>query len=343
NRHQVVRPGARRIDRRSIFNICEHWRGPRSAAWRPAVFHRPAGGIMLLDGKVAIVTGSGTGLGRAYAMGLAGAGAKVVVNSRTAENVAAVVEEIRRTGGIAEGCAASVAGMEGARKIVQTAMEKFGRLDILVNNAGITGRKNLVDMTEQDFDDVIATNLKGTFACTRHAVPHMIRQGQGRIINMSSGSILGQEGATSYAASKGGVLNISLTWAVELARYGITCNAIRTSAATRLNEKRRQQAKQAALERNGRQLTDADLGYFQPGEAAPLVVFLASDQAHWITGQFICIDGPRLAVCEHTHHAKTAVMPGGWTAELLLEHFRAAVGTPLQAFGFLTPDGRKIL
>ena len=298
---------------------------------------------MLLDGKVAVVTGSGTGLGRAYAMGLAKAGAKVVVNSRTASNVAKVVEEIRKMGGTAEGCAVSVASMDGAREIIQTAVDGFGRIDILVNNAGITMRKLLADMTEQDFDDIIATNLKGTFACTRHAVPHMMKQGWGRIINVSSGSIIGQEGNTSYASSKGGVLSISLTWAVELARYGITCNAIRTSAATRLSEKRREQVKQAALQRHEPAPTDADLGYYKPEEAAPLVVFLASDEAGWVNGQFICIDGPRLALCEHTHHAKTAIMPGGWTSELLLEHFKTTVGMPLQAYGFLTPDGRKIL
>jgi NAD(P)-dependent dehydrogenase (short-subunit alcohol dehydrogenase family) len=298
---------------------------------------------MLLDGKVAVVTGSGTGLGRAYAMGLARAGAKVVVNSRTAGNVASVVEEIRKSGGTAQGCAASVASMEGAREIIQTAVDGFGRIDILVNNAGITGWKLLVDMTERDFDDVIATNLKGTFACTRHAVPHMMKQGWGRIINMSSGSILGQAGATSYASSKGGVLNISLTWAVELAQFGITCNAIRTSAATRLNETKREQAKQAVLAQREQAPTDADLGFYKPEEAAPLVVFLASDEAGWINGQFICIDGPRLAICEHTHHAKTAIMPGGWTPELLLQHFKTTVGMPLQAYGFLTPDGRKIL
>ena len=298
---------------------------------------------MLLDGKVAVVTGSGTGLGQAYAIGLARAGAKVVVNARTASNVANVVEEIRKMGGTAEGCAASVASMEGAHEIIQTAVDRFGRIDILVNNAGIPSRKLLVDMTEQDFDSVIATNLKGTFACARHAVPHMIKQGWGRIINMSSGSILGQEGATSYASSKGGVLNISLTWAVELAQYGITCNAIRTSAATRLTKTRRDQAKQAALERHEQPPTDADLGYYRPEEAAPLVVYLASEEAAWINGQFICIDGPRLAICEHTHHAKTAIMPEGWTPELLLEHFKTTVGMPLQSYGFLAPDGRKNL
>lgn len=188
---------------------------------------------MLLNGKVAVVTGSGTGLGRAYAMGLAKAGATVVVNARTASDVASAVEEIRKSGGTAEGCAISVASMEGARQIIQTAVDGFGRIDILVNNAGITGRKVLTDMTEQDFDNVIATNLKGTFACTRHAVPHMIKQRWGRIISMSSGSILGAEGTTSYVASKGGVLSMTLTWAVELAQYGITCNAIRASASTR--------------------------------------------------------------------------------------------------------------
>ncbi len=298
---------------------------------------------MLLDGKVAVVTGSGTGLGRAFAMGLAWAGAKVVVNSRTPGNVAAVVEEIRRSGGTAEGCAASVASMDGARAIIQTAIDRFGRMDILVNNAGMTGRKLLVDMSEEDFDEVMATNLKGTFACARYAVPHMMNQGWGRIINVSSGSILGQEGATSYASSKGGVLNMSLTWAVELAQHGITCNAIRTSAATSLTEAKRKQLKQAALESKGQAPTDAELGYYKPEEAAPLVVFLASDQASWINGQFICIDGPSLAICEHTHHAKTAVMPGGWTTELLLQHFATTVGMPLQAYGFLAPDGRKLL
>jgi 3-oxoacyl-[acyl-carrier protein] reductase len=282
-------------------------------------------------------------MGRAFAIDLAKAGAKVVVNARTAGDVSDVVNEIRKTGGVAEGCAASVASMEGAREIVQTAVDRFGRVDILVNNAGIMDQKLLVDMTEQDFDDVIATNLKGTFACTKHAVPHMMKQGWGRIINLSSASILGQEGATSYASSKGGVLNMSLTWAVELAKYGITCNAIRSSAATRLTEKGRERAKQAALARHERAPTDAELGYYQPEEAAPLVVFLASEEAGWINGQFICIDGPRLALCEHTHHAKTAIMPDGWTTELLLKHFKTAVGTPLQAYGFLTPDGRKVL
>jgi 3-oxoacyl-[acyl-carrier protein] reductase len=296
---------------------------------------------MLLDGKVAVVTGSGSGMGRAFALALAEAGAKVVVNARTASDVASAVEDIRNAGGAAEGCAVSVATMEGASQIIQTAIDRFGRIDILVNNAGVSVRRLLVEMTEEDFDDVVATNLKGIFACARYAVPQMIRQGWGRVINVASGSIIGQEANTSYSASKGGVLSMSLSWAVELAQYGITCNAIRSSAATRLNVARREQTKQEALDRNEQPLTDLDLGYFQPEEAAPLVVFLASEQAGWINGQFICIDGPRLANCEHTHHAKTAIMPGGWTVDGLMAHFKTTVGMPLQAYGFIAPDGTK--
>ena len=136
---------------------------------------------------------------------------------------------------------------------------------------------------------------------------------------------------------------MTLTWAVELAQYGITCNAMRTSASTRLTEPSRERARQAALERHEQPPTDADLGYYKPEEAAPLVVFLASDQANWINGQFICIDGPRLAICAHTHHARTAIMPGGWTVEQLLEHFKTTVGMQLQPYAARTPAGRKTL
>ena len=239
---------------------------------------------MLLDGKVAVVTGSGTGLGRAYAMGLAKAGAKVVVNARTANNVAKVVDEIRKMGGTAEGCAVSVASMAGAREIIQTAVDGFGRIDILVNNAGITARKLLADMTEQDFDDVIATNLKGTFACTRHAVPHMMKQGWGRIINVSSGSIIGQEGNTSYASSKGGVLSISLTWAVELAQYGIRVNCVSPGSIDTTRAAHRPPRKGAAgripLGRHG-----------APEEIAAAVRFVCSPGASFITGQTLHVNG----------------------------------------------------
>jgi NAD(P)-dependent dehydrogenase (short-subunit alcohol dehydrogenase family) len=297
---------------------------------------------MLLDKKVAVVTGSGSGLGRAYALALARAGASVVVNARTASDVAKVVEEIEMVGGTAQGCVISIASMEGARQTIQTAIDKFGRIDILVNNAGILHKKVLAEMTEQDFDDVIATNLKGTFACTRHAVNYMIEQGWGRIINMASGALFGAVEGTSYSASKGGILSLTLTWAKELYKYGITCNAMRASAHTQMTEPLIELARQAALEQHKQPPTALDLGQYEPESAAPLVVFLASDQAQWINGQFISIDGSQLAISACTDRVRSAIMTGGWTVEDLLKYFRTTVGIQLENFG-RTPDGKRTL
>jgi len=289
---------------------------------------------MLLKGKVAVVTGSGQGLGRAYARALAGAGARVIVNATTEEHVAAVLGEIRREGGAAEGCIASVASMEGGRQVVQRAIDAFGRIDILVNNAGIYRLKALAEMNESEFDDVIAVNLKGSFACARQAVPHMIEQGSGRIISMASGAIRGRHQMTGYAASKAGIVAMTLTWAQELGRHGITCNVVRAAARTRGTEPLIEMARQAARERGEQPPSALDLGFHEPEAAAPLVVFLATDEAGWINGQLISIDGPRLAVWAHTQPASTAIMPGGWTAEALIEHFKATLGTQLDSYGW---------
>jgi NAD(P)-dependent dehydrogenase (short-subunit alcohol dehydrogenase family) len=285
----------------------------------------------LLDGKVAVVTGSGAGIGRAHAVALAQAGASVIVNSRTACDVARVVEQIRKEGGNAEGCVASVASREGACRIIQTAIDRFGRLDVLVNNAGITHRGALVDLTEEDFDEVIAINLKGQFLCAKAAVPHMIKQRWGRIINMSSNAVGGSLHGTAYSASKAGVLGLSLSWALELAEYGITCNAIRAHAYTRMTQESAERARQTALA--GGALPRALSYYLLPPEAAsPLVVFLASDHAEGITGQFIGIDGARLTLYSRIRPVSVAIMPNGWTVELLREHFKTTVGKQLEDY-----------
>jgi len=285
----------------------------------------------LLDGKVAVVTGSGLGIGRAHAIALAHAGARVVVNSRTASDVARVVEEIRQDGGNAEGCVGSVASMEDARRIIQTAIDRFGRIDVLVNNAGINRRGALVDLTEQDFDEVIAINLKGQFLCAKAAVPYMIRQRWGRIINMSSNAVGGSRHGAAYAASKAGVLGLSLSWALELAEYGITCNAIRAHAYTRMTQDSADRARQTA--QAGGALPRGLSYYILPPEAAsPLVVYLASDSAEGITGQFIGIDGPRLTLYSRMRPVSVAIMPGGWTVELLLKHFTTTVGGQLEDY-----------
>jgi len=280
---------------------------------------------MLLDGKVAVVTGSGLGIGRAHAIALAQAGARVVVNSRTASDVESVVEKIRRDGGRAEGCVASVAHIDGAQRIIQTAIDRFGRIDILVNNAGINRRGALVDISEQDFDEIIAINLKGQFLCAKAAVPHMIKHRWGRIINMSSNAVGGSRNGAAYAAGKAGVLGLSLSWALELAEYGITCNAIRAHAYTRMTQEGAERARQTA--QTGGTLP-RDLSYYllPPEAASPLVVFLASDDSSGITGQFLGIDGSRLSLYSRIRPMSVAIMPNGWTVELLQKHFKTTVG-----------------
>jgi NAD(P)-dependent dehydrogenase (short-subunit alcohol dehydrogenase family) len=286
---------------------------------------------MLLDGKVAVVTGSGLGIGRAHAMALAQAGARVIVNSRTASDVTSVVDKIRRNGGHAEGCVASVASMEGAQQIIQTAIDRFGRIDVLVNNAGINRRGALVDLPEQDFDEIIAINLKGQFLCAKAAAPYMIKQRWGRIINMSSNAVGGSRHGAAYAASKAGVLGLSLSWALELAEYGITCNAIRAHAYTRMTQESAERARQTA-QAGGTLPRDFSYYLLPPAAASPLVVFLASDHSGGVTGQFIGIDGPRLVLYSRIRPVSVAIMPNGWTVELLQNHFMTTVGRQLENY-----------
>src|SRR2546423_6741413 len=199
---------------------------------------------MLLEDRVAIVTGSGRGIGREFAKSLASEGARVVVNDvgaslsgeATEERPAVeVCKEIGARGGAAVPSFDSVSEFEGAGRIVQTALDAFGRLDILVNNAGIIRDKTLVKMDESDFDAVIGVHLKGTFNCTRHAAPVMKDAGYGRIINItSSAGLRGNFGQTNYGAAKAGIMGMTFVSALELGRDGITVNAMAPAAATRM-------------------------------------------------------------------------------------------------------------
>ena len=190
----------------------------------------------LLDGRVAIVTGSGRGIGREFALCLAREGAKVVVNDvgvsldgrGTDEDPAAqVCKEIEALGGEAVPSYDSVSEFDAAARIVQTAVDAFGTVDILVNNAGIVRDKSLLKMEESDFDAVIAVHLKGTFNCTRHAAAIMKDKGYGRIVNItSSAGLRGNFGQTNYGAAKAGIMGMTFVWSLELGKYGVTVNAV---------------------------------------------------------------------------------------------------------------------
>lgn len=241
-----------------------------------------------LTGKVALVTGASRGIGRAIALKLAAEGAAVVINYHgSMEKAKEVKAEIESDGGIAEIMQCNVADYQATEAMIRKVTDDFGRLDILVNNAGITRDGLLMKMSEEDYDTVLDTNLKGTFHCIRFAARQMLRQRGGRIINLSSVSgILGNAGQANYSASKAGVIGLTKSAARELASRGITVNAvapgfIETEMTVVLSEKVRESAvAQIPMEAFG---TAEDV--------AEAVAFLASDSARYITGQTIHVDG----------------------------------------------------
>ena len=284
----------------------------------------------LLDGRVAIVTGSGRGIGREFALCFASEGAKVVVNDvgvsldgrgtkeTTAEPTegeaerkstheyvdpaAQVCKEIEALGSEAAPNYDSVSDFEGARKIVQTAVDAFGTVDILVNNAGIVRDKSLLKMDESDFDAVIAVHLKGTFNCTRHAAEVMKEKGYGRIVNItSSAGLRGNFGQTNYGAAKAGIMGMTFIWSMELGRYGITCNAVAPSGATRMTA--------ALFERSGQAPPPEE----NPALNAPLVAYLASEDAGHVNGQILGRTEYAYTVFQHPKQVAWMWNEGGWT------------------------------
>jgi len=230
--------------------------------------------VGLLDGRVAIVTGSGRGIGREFALCFGREGAKVVVNDvgvsldgrGTEEDPAAqVCKEIEGFGGEAVPNYDSVSDFDAAGRIVQSAVDAFGTVDILVNNAGIVRDRSLLKMDESDFDAVIGVHLKGTFNCTRHAAPLMKDKGYGRIVNItSSAGLRGNFGQTNYGAAKAGIMGMTFVWSLELGKYGITVNAIAPSGATRMTA--------SLFERTGSEPPPEE----NPALNAPLVAYVAS-------------------------------------------------------------------
>ncbi len=278
---------------------------------------------MLLAGKSAVVTGSTRGLGHAYAVALAAEGANVVVNGRNPDQCDAVVKEIEALGGgKAVGFSESVAGWEACERLIDTCREAFGGIDILVNNAGIVRDRMIFNMTEDEYDDVLATNLKGHFACARFASRFMREQGSGRIINMTADSGLsGYTGNSNYSGTKGAIATITRNWALELAKYGITVNAVSPSGATEMTATIPANIEQLKSERGLHHGGRATARSGTPDECAPIVVYLASDEAQGITGQIFGIGGDRLSLYSHPSPKIRVFREGGWT----LDQIRAQV------------------
>jgi 3-oxoacyl-[acyl-carrier protein] reductase len=242
----------------------------------------------MLSGQVALVTGASRGIGRAIALSLAEAGADVVVNYAGSESAAEeVVQLIRAMGRKAEKMQAHVGNAEQTEQMVKATVEQFGKIDILVNNAGITRDNLIMRMKEEEFDDVINTNLKGVFNCTKAVTRPMMKQRSGTIINVSSVvGVLGNPGQANYVAAKAGVIGLTKSTARELASRNITVNCIAPGfIETEMTDKLAEETKAAMLQ----QIPLARLG--SPDDIAKVVLFLTSNAAAYMTGQTIHVDG----------------------------------------------------
>ncbi|MCY1267556.1 putative short-chain type dehydrogenase/reductase [compost metagenome] len=246
--------------------------------------------------RTVIITGAGGGLGRAYALAFAAEGAKVLVNDINLPAAEAVVAEIRANGGEALANNGDITDYAAAGEIVRQAVEAFGDLHVLVNNAGICRDRMFASLTEADWDAVMAVHLKGHFCLASHAVKHWREQAKGgvavkaRIINTSSGAGLqGSIGQSNYAAAKGGIASLTLVQAAELARYGITANALAPAARTGMTEQ---------VFADVMKKPEEGFDHFAPENVAPLVVWLGSEASQGVTGRMFEVEGGKLSIAD---------------------------------------------
>jgi NAD(P)-dependent dehydrogenase (short-subunit alcohol dehydrogenase family) len=296
-----------------------------------------------LKNRVAVVTGAGRGIGRGIALLLAEEGAAVVINDvgaavdgsgQSATPAEEVVAEIKAKGGRAIANADSVASFSAAENIINTAVKEFGRIDILVNNAGILRDRMIFNLSEEDWDAVIAVHLKGSFNCTRHAAVHMRQQKFGRVISMSSTSgLYGNSGQANYGAAKDGIAGLTRVVSRDLGKYGVTVNAIAPAAQTRMIATVSDKARQIRQERGVALMGQPGGGLpplrAEPEDVAPFAVYLATDAAANINGQTFMVRGGVISLLNYPAPARTITKTGRWTPDEIARLFPSTFGIDL--------------
>ena len=290
----------------------------------------------LVKDKVAIVTGSGRGIGQGVAKLLAAEGAKVVVvdlgvdvdgSGQDVAHADQTVNQIREAGGTAISCYESVATMEGGEKIVQLAVDSFGKLDVVVTCAGILRDRMIFNMTEREWDDVIAVHLKGTFSIVKHASILFRQQRSGRIITFSSTSgLYGNSGQANYGSAKDGIAGLTRVLAKDMGRYGVTANSISPSAATRMSQEIPEEARQL---RAARGIVGGGMLRGTADDIAPFVVWLASDEASHVNGHIFNVMEGLVSLLNEPEPVRTIHKEGRWTVEELIRVFPGTIGMEL--------------
>ena len=291
----------------------------------------------LLDGRGAVVTGGGRGIGRGHCLHLAAQGAGVVVNDIDGAEAAKVVDEITAAGGKAIANGDDIGSRDGAKALIGACADAFGGIHALVNNAGNVKDRSFLKMSDDDFMSVVRVHVHGTFMCSQEAAFRMSDQGTGgSIVNTVSAAHFGNFGQTNYAGSKGAIASMTYTWAGELARYGIRVNAISPAGTTRMS---------ATAKIGGKTV---DLPFIDPALNGPFVAWLCSDDANWVTGQIFGSGADRVLIVEQPRYGTGMFKPGGWSVEDLQDKMKTFFGTRLEPFGLMKPpypfykDGVKV-
>jgi NAD(P)-dependent dehydrogenase (short-subunit alcohol dehydrogenase family) len=281
----------------------------------------------VLDGKAAVVTGAGRGIGKGHALQLAKAGAGVVVNDIDADVAAEVVTEIEAFGGQAIGNTGNVGDKAGADSIVASCVEAYGKIDIMMANAGIARDRTFLKMSEEEFDTVMNIHVKGTFLCHQAAALQMKEQGSGGcLVSTVSAAHFGNFGQVNYAGAKGAIASMTYTMAMELARYGIRANAISPSGTTRMSD--------TYVGPDGKK---HPMPYIDPELNGPVLVYLCSDEGNYISGQIFGTGGERISLLSQPRYGHTLLMPGGWTIEEVQKSFKGNLGNRLEPLGITKP------